>query len=208
MSALLAIAAWYVLIGLVPPLLATFVDDFWERVMEGAQYEDPARHEVMVQAFNEGHNLLYIVTSWPLILMMAIRLYRVRGRIQEIRQDCDVKDAMVKAIQGGVLARDLEHPTDCMLCRVEPRACKTLAVFHCGSVVDEGKAIILDQVAGTFLSSKVVSRRGDKYFIYGEVEETPSESIMRHTLTNMVLGMPEEEAIRLAVLNFVKGVKG
>ncbi len=207
MSILLSLCGLYLAIGLVPSLLATIVDDFWEKVLDGAQYDNPARHAAILEAFNDPSSIWQVALKWPLFFWMAARLHFIRGRVREIRADCDEKEEMVKEVPGGVLARELDHPQDCMLCRVDPRACRTLAVFHCGNVVDEGKASILSP-SGQFAETRMVSRRGDKFLIYGEAPETMSETFQRTVLTNIVSGMSEEEAIKHAVLSVVTRRKG
>lgn len=190
---LVSVVAWYLLLGFVPVLLSTVVEDFWERVLSGMEYQSARSYEEAVEFCHELSAQPVLILFWPLIVLTAFRLWLVRRDAIVIRKQCDLQDEMVHDMPGAVLALESDHPFDCRLCCVDPRACMKLAIFHDALDLEEGEGramVFTPNLEAKSLGSETrrVSRRGERFFIFERTPEELGEKFNRHVLTGIMNG--------------------
>lgn len=196
---ILHIVAWYLLLGFVPVLLATVVEDFWERVLSGIEFvgqEGAHDLEDTVEFCHEPSSLPLLVLLWPLIVIMAFRLWRIRSDVAGIVAGCEQNEKLAHDIPGAALALDSGHlVSSCMMCKVDPRACRKLAVFHNTEDADkgDGHAMIfaMDPERSILVSeTRRVAKRGDIFVVLEPAEENTGERFNREVLTGLMNGDP------------------
>ncbi len=192
---LLHVVAGYLVLGFVPVLLATIVEDFWPRVLSGVEYKSgPEELDEAIEFCLAPSSLPILVLLWPLILLMAYRLWKIRRDAAGLKADCDRNEAMSKDMPGAVLALEASHDShDCILCRVDARACAKLAIFHEPEDLDkdEGRAMVFSADTGDrvlYSETRRVAQREGRYFIFEPAEENLGERFNRRVLTGILNG--------------------
>jgi hypothetical protein len=176
--------------------LPALIEGFWERTMEGIQYTDHASDrawtpETVAQALSDMHQFPTVVLMWPVLLVVAWKLSKLRLDAEWLKEHLDEAEVDAKSV-GAVFVYDPGHEK-CTMCRIDQRACARLA-FPMQDSRDAATVVFFVDGKPSLETRRIAQGFGGRYSLRERLEETPQDTIRRALLTHtMFRDFPEDD---------------